>query len=221
MLAVYARQAGKARWGEKTPDHYAHLQQIVEWYPHAKIIWMIRDPRAVVSSLLKVYWASNLVSVNAGYWRHVCTTVRHSCNEMTVKLVSYESLLKEPEKTIESVCSFLGEEYSIDLLNKRSTQTISLTNRDAWMKSHLIKSLDSLDLSAMHKWQEELKVWQVSAVEHICRDDMQRYGYESVTDRLNISAKIFLKFEDIINRLTSHRYIRKLWHNHLNRKVHG
>ena len=43
----------KERWGDKTPGHEIYLDRIFDIYPEAKILFMIRDPRAVSASLKK------------------------------------------------------------------------------------------------------------------------------------------------------------------------
>ena len=40
----------KTLWGEKTPRHVFRINDILSVFPEAKIIFMLRDPRAVVSS---------------------------------------------------------------------------------------------------------------------------------------------------------------------------
>ncbi|MFI4883182.1 MAG: sulfotransferase family protein [Phycisphaerales bacterium JB064] len=45
-----ARHHGKTIWGEKTPRHIFRIDDILSAFPDARVICMIRDPRAVVAS---------------------------------------------------------------------------------------------------------------------------------------------------------------------------
>ena len=40
-----AEQAEKPRWGEKTPRHVFRIDQILDAFPTAKLMYMLRDPR--------------------------------------------------------------------------------------------------------------------------------------------------------------------------------
>ena len=45
-----ARLHGKERWAEKTPRHAFRIAEMLEAFPNAKIVCLVRDPRAVVAS---------------------------------------------------------------------------------------------------------------------------------------------------------------------------
>lgn len=45
-----AFKVGKARWGDKTPRHVFRIAEILERFPKAQVICMVRDPRAVIAS---------------------------------------------------------------------------------------------------------------------------------------------------------------------------
>jgi len=45
-----ARRNDKRRWGEKTPRHVFRIGEILDAFPSAKIICLVRDPRAVAAS---------------------------------------------------------------------------------------------------------------------------------------------------------------------------
>ena len=47
---LWAARAGKPRWGEKTPRHVYRIPDILARYPEARVIAMIRDPRAIAAS---------------------------------------------------------------------------------------------------------------------------------------------------------------------------
>ena len=57
ILEVYAIGQRKPRAGEKSPKHLEHVPELLDAYPNAKIICIVRDGRDVVRSLLKVPWA--------------------------------------------------------------------------------------------------------------------------------------------------------------------
>src|SRR5216683_1842142 len=69
LLRFYAQTHGKRRCGEKTPQHALFTKTLCEWYPDARIIHLVRDPRDVVASLLRMPWASSSVLTNAYQWR--------------------------------------------------------------------------------------------------------------------------------------------------------
>ena len=69
LIKEYAKQHNKTRWGEKTPGHLEYIKTILSFYPHAKMIHIIRDPRDVALSLKKVPWGSNDVFPIARFWK--------------------------------------------------------------------------------------------------------------------------------------------------------
>ena len=66
ILQTYAEAHGEARCGEKTPRHYLYIDTLLEWFPRATVVFVVRDPRAVAASLLRVPWASNDVEEQPG-----------------------------------------------------------------------------------------------------------------------------------------------------------
>jgi len=45
-----ARANGRGRWGEKTPRHAFRIDELLAAFPSARVVCLIRDPRAVVAS---------------------------------------------------------------------------------------------------------------------------------------------------------------------------
>ena len=52
----FATKNMKKRWIEKTPMHLMYLASILSFFPNAKLIRIVRDPRDVALSLQKVAW---------------------------------------------------------------------------------------------------------------------------------------------------------------------
>jgi hypothetical protein len=51
FMAEVARRQGKPRWVEKTPGNVAHIEQILDYWPVAKLLHIVRDPKDVFASL--------------------------------------------------------------------------------------------------------------------------------------------------------------------------
>ncbi|MEM6253217.1 MAG: sulfotransferase [Cyanobacteria bacterium P01_D01_bin.156] len=193
-LEVYAERWQKPRWGEKTPLHYQHLNQLLTWFPNAQVLWMLRDPRAVTASLLKMDWASDYVHVHAQQW---CQSTqlyeRQWQSNRHVKLIRYEDLVQQPELTLKGICRFLNEDYSEQLLAQRSADNISTINRQGWALSHLNQTLKPLEYSAIDKWQRELWPAHIEIVDSLTGTLQKRYGYaEHTQNSLTLWANILL-----------------------------
>jgi hypothetical protein len=69
LMRRLAADAGKPRWGEKTPANIRHIERILQFFPNASLIHIIRDGRDVACSLRthpEYVWS------NGG---HVCQSV--------------------------------------------------------------------------------------------------------------------------------------------------
>ena len=177
-LETYAERCHKPRWGEKTPLHYQHLTQLLEWFPQAQVLWMLRDPRAVTASLLNMTWASRYVHVHAEQWYQSTQLYEQTWQaDPRVKLVRYEDLVQQPDRTLEEVFQFLNEDYPKGLLAQRSTQNMPIVNRDGWAFSHLNQALQPLETSAIDRWKQQLWPVHAAIVNSLTNKLQQRYGY--------------------------------------------
>ena len=50
LCRLRAQRHGRERWGEKTPRHVYRIDDLLSAYPDAKVVCLVRDPRAVVAS---------------------------------------------------------------------------------------------------------------------------------------------------------------------------
>ncbi|NJL40535.1 MAG: sulfotransferase [Leptolyngbyaceae cyanobacterium SL_1_1] len=192
LLREYVDKMGKSRWGEKTPAHYSHVDQLLTWYPKARIIWMVRDPKAVVSSLLKVEWASSHAYVNAETWRDSMLLFDEKWSkDRRVKLLKYEDIVVDPESKLREICEFIDEDYDSVML-ERSEESSPIINRTGWADTHLRAALKPVNSASLEKWRSSLSTTQVAVVEKITRDTMIKYGYKASTHGLNVKEFIQL-----------------------------
>lgn len=111
-----ANRKGIERWGEKTPGHYAHISEILRYFPQAKIINIIRDPRAVFQSHQKVNWGEKSPLKFVKRYKlniEVSNSSKNCSNLLTVK---FEDLLSNPRDVVQNICAFCDLKFSNSMI---------------------------------------------------------------------------------------------------------
>lgn len=204
-LQEYARAAGKPRWGEKTPAHDRHVGILFEWFPQARVIFMVRDPRAACASLLQAPWRTSGVSgaphnkpgrvrrlqllyEDSCFWNHSVERGRQWQSDARVILVRYEDLAGRPETTLRSVCRFIDEEFHPHMLERRSEEALpspraQLSDREhqEWRRAHIERARQDVSTDSVAKWRSDLTPLEVAVIEATCQRLMREFGYESGT----------------------------------------
>jgi hypothetical protein len=170
LIRFYSRSQGKSVYGEKTPHHAYYVDQLNHWYPDGKILYLIRDPRDVVASLLKMPWASQNVLTNARLWLK-CTAGALSCREReSCLLVGYERLVDQPEAGLKEICKFIGVDYSPLMLEPDDSAGVS----EWWFqRAQTAPSKDRLGV-----WRQQLNNRQIALIESVAQPIMEAFGYE-------------------------------------------
>jgi hypothetical protein len=170
LLRCYAQAQGKRRCGEKTPRHALITEQLCEWYPGATIIHLVRDPRDVVASLLRMPWADHNALGNARLWLRFNLAARRSQHRPKYLLVHYEQLVTQPEQELRRICSFIGEDYSAIMLVPSHDPTADRP----WLQ----RAEEPVNTGRLGKWREQLTADQVALIEWLVRPNMETFGYE-------------------------------------------
>jgi len=115
LMSFLSQREGKARWAEKTPYNVGAIDRILSYWPGAKVLHVMRDPRDVYASMVEIgKWEEPAV-----FGAHWCNTVgaardwlgtaqgRHSAYHE----LRYERLVLDPEATMRDALAFLGEAW--------------------------------------------------------------------------------------------------------------
>jgi hypothetical protein len=174
---IYARQTGKTKWGQKTPRFIRYGTLIKSAWPRARFVFIVRDPRAVVSSLSR----SNVHRSNALYgskrWVRDCTAglSLEARWPDDVLRVHYEQLVRNPETTLATICGFLGIRMDTVMLDPVYGEESSY----GMYYSEIHRRLqDPPNADRIDSWQREIPDRDVAVIERICRETMIRLGYE-------------------------------------------
>ena len=106
---------GKTGWGYNTPQDYLHIDTLLNVFPEAKIVFLLRDPRQMLKSYKNVedngYHATNRYhpTLQTLAWR-TAARVYFSAKEkgQSVLLVRYEDVVNDTNSTLQRIADFCG-----------------------------------------------------------------------------------------------------------------
>ena len=188
LMEIHAERQGARRYGDKTPWNVRHLDLIVTNFPNARIIHLVRDPRANVASRRKLPRTSTDVLTNAVKWKLDIQAARRfaagplatAANYMEVR---YEDLVTDLEPHARRICSFIGEPWDDGMLSFHESKDIMF--RDQPWKEGVLKPAHT---GSLEQWRKELTPPQVGIIERVCAAEMRTYGYEPARPRASLAA---------------------------------
>jgi len=143
-------------WGNKML-RLARCSELLSRWPNAKIIVLLRNPKAVFLSQKK-YFGFRIKS-SAIYWnRHSKLTRELAEDSSNYLIVKYEELVMKPVNTLGKILQFLGineKKSAENLLSKRPVKT---TRVDAY--------------------KTELNAEEEEMIAGLCFDEMRYWGYD-------------------------------------------
>ena len=122
LFADYAASRGKRRWGDKTPFHVWHVDQMASLFPDAVFIGIVRHPFGVVASIMRRFDRGLPRAI-----RHWCASNTQLLNTGSAlaerfAMVRYEDLARSPEQTMRELLEWLGEPWSENVLRHHEIQ---------------------------------------------------------------------------------------------------
>ncbi len=173
ILRFYAEATHKVRAGEKTPEHAMFTETLCRWFPDALILHVLRDPRDVVASLMRMRWAPRTISANARRWARVNFAASQARGLPGYLLVRYETLVRQPEQELLRICTFAGVEYCSGMLMVETPPA----DCPPWFR----RAYESVTTERLEKWREQLTPDQVALVEWMVGPLMEELGYARVS----------------------------------------
>lgn len=115
----YAKSRGATIWGCKSPNYYVLVPKLARMFPHARYIFIWRDPSEICVSILRAADNSHWFR-KRGMWRRVlvgCEMLKNSCDALrssgaAVHELHYRELADDPDGELRNVCDFLGIPFS-------------------------------------------------------------------------------------------------------------
>ncbi len=188
---IKARMRGKARWGEKTPRHVYRVDDILTSFPRAKIVFVVRDPRAVVASYrdwktrgdfpehLRQAFARDEVRARRSYhlfiisimWRSAVRTMaalQDRYGPESIHLLRYEDLAQDPQGALTELCRFLAVPFTSEML------AVPLVNSSYSTTQEPV----GISTAPLSRWRVKLSTREIAAIQARCGTLMDSFGYQ-------------------------------------------
>ena len=174
-------------WIEKTGMSEVYTKEIFEWFPNARFIHVIRNPKDVWSSVLKnwpkeknIHYSWNhflqsVIELSRASYKFAIDNQKEYGNKY--KIVKYEDIVQKTKLTMEELCVFLGIKFENILLNP----TILGIN---WQgnSSHNVK-FKSVSSNHVDNWKSgQISEDDLMVIEYLLSDFMDYFGYEKYYD---------------------------------------
>ncbi|WP_026402269.1 sulfotransferase family protein [Actinomadura rifamycini] len=176
VFRAYAREHGKPRWGDKRPSYIRRVGALRRMFPDAQFVHLVRDGRDAVSSLLRMPWYDGDLFSATLTWRDAVDIGRRLGARLgpgSFYEFRYEDLVEAPERELERLCAFLGEEYDPAMAEPQHHARRTVPQERRW---HL-RTHEAPNRAVVGAWARRLEDWEADLVEHVLAARLQRHGY--------------------------------------------
>jgi hypothetical protein len=185
FLRLYAEATGKSVIGEKTPAHLAYVETLLDWFPGAQVVHMVRDPRAVYASEIRrrreravtvpYRWLVRVPALMDAFvllqvtWAWAVAVGRHRVLRRRYpghyRAVRFEDLVRQPEATLVDLCASLGVGFEPRMLEQRVTSKGARVGETGF------------DAGAADRWREVISTPARRAIDGLLGARLREMGY--------------------------------------------
>ena len=211
LFLPLADRQGCTYMSEKSPMNVLVLSELVELFPEANFIHVIRDPRAIVSSMKDVcarakqkqtdipYFTAN-ISSSIAYTSRCFKAGFAAVKKAPDKILTivYESLVKDPEKESKNMCKFIGLAWNSQMMaphEKKHLGEKAITSKsgEIWydVKTYYQKPHDK----NVEKWKKQLTPIQQVRITRAFKDyeELRTFGYDFSLEHIPLIKRVFVK----------------------------
>lgn len=171
---------GSENWGEKTVLEWRNAPDILEQFEDIFILHCIRDPRDVLCS-----WKNETIAPGVDYLDAIpncfdsmkCARENERRFPARYRILQFEHLIREPERTLKSLCEGVGLAYDPDMLDPDRYR--GKVTRDKWKPNTAFKDpIEGISRKPEGRWREHIEKEDLILCEWVNRDRMKEFGYE-------------------------------------------
>ncbi len=177
---------------------HRHFQRLLDRWPNARFIHLIRDPRAVIPSFVRMGWDGNPYTATPRWLEaeREWDALKASIDRDRWTEVRFEDLVRAPEATTARLCDFMQVQYESSVL-----------------RYHEDSTYEPIDPAIADAWKSNPPAW-IRQIEARAREMMVVRGYRPATDgTLSLAERAACIAGDRLTRMRfrQRRYGTALW----------
>jgi len=202
-LNYEAKEHRKSIPCEQTPFYVFYIGEILKFYPNAKIINMIRDPRDVLLSQKRkckrqFYGTTNIpIPLKESFrtwlnyhpvtisklWNASISAAHKYSNNNQVYFLRFEDLVEDPEHQIHKLCNFIGIPFGKHMIEVPQVGSSNYPDQP---------DKKGIDKERIGSWKKHgLNLTEIFLCQRITSSLMNKYGYSIKYLRVNYFGLIF------------------------------
>ena len=207
VIGEYADQ-NKARdsmlWVDHVPSNIKYTARLVELFPRAKFIHLVRDGRAVASSLLSVSWGPRTIDQAANFWVKSIAyglAAEGFLGETQIIQVRYEDILTNPDVEIRRICKFLGIRFDLEMLKANGLNLPKYAQKDHQLVG---QPLDTARISA---WESKLNPRQIQIFESFTGDMLEYFDYRLKFGGRRMNLRMSERVHSLLGQIIEYLFV--------------
>jgi len=180
----------KQYWVEKTPYNELYADKIFSWWPEAKCIHIVRDPRDNFISYKRKHpeWTSKVFVENWLESTRAGVKNQEEFGKENYFILRFEDLLMNPERSTREVAEFLSIPWDDALLEPTRVG-------DGWQGNSMFsEKFQTISTAPIGRWKELIDPFDLEIIQIIGKDIMETFEYNlERLDHHGISLKQKLK----------------------------
>jgi hypothetical protein len=172
--------------GDKNPVYSVFLPELLEVFPDALFIHLVRDYRDCILSNKKLFKRQNTFALSQ-LWKLYNSWIDIYSRRFPSQfyLLKYEDLVTDPENVVKKLCDFVGLNFNPKMLefhqklNEKLDKDVNIVIQHT--HPELLKKVNA---DNMGKWKNELSQQEQNQIAYVLNEYAIKYGYEK-TDSYN------------------------------------
>jgi len=202
FLLPFAHKHHAKILSEKTPENVLVFSELTELLPEALFIQVIRDPRAIVASLMQVAQKARKKGLKPAPFTNNLETAIAYVNKCfkagfqaeqrasdRVLTITYENLVQSPIDESKKICVFLGIDWNESMSTPASKKhlgehAITVNSNELWHNAQSYNS--NPNTNSLDKWEKTLTPIQQYLITSAFQKNksLQQSGYNISVDKL-------------------------------------
>jgi len=184
---------------DKNPYYTLHIDKIIQVFPNAKFLALIRDYRAYALSNMqsqKPTVSKKSPFYYANVWNLFLRKITEGKRKYgdSIKIVRYEDLVINKEKSIKEILEFFGLTYSESVFDfhiamKQKIKELNLPAQYERMVKKINDLSSPINTDRVYSWKKSLSLSDLKKLDFVSGEIGEQYGY-SVTSKLPFLTKL-------------------------------